>query len=661
MVRSNRHIETIVERGDRVTRHDWAWIILTVILAFVIFLTTLQWRINGSQSPYATDVGEIQNALPRWGTLHFTGYPLYTLLGSLFVTALRVTGIEAAAGASLFSALWGAIAAGLMTLAALELDVASPMAALSSIIVALATSVWIDASLAEVHTMTMALTLATLIAAIRFGRSGSKRDLLWLALAFTQGVAHQRAIAFLAPAILALIYPHLLVLWHSLWSVLGISILAPLTYLYLPFRAWGGAEWTFGQPGTWHGFWTMIIDTKSGRIISAPTTLGEWWFRSKTLAELLNDDLPLLLIAIGLAGLLAPAARGRWRESLGLVLAALLYLILCLVIWEGRVSDALLAAKLPIICLAGLGLALLANATFVRWSGARYAVPIALVAIIIALFIGHRPTVLAITRDPSSEEVVNTVEQLTSAGNRPITFMALWGHDYWALTYAQAYRGQLAGLHLTDHNADFATILGQGDQLLTLSKTFYERPLTWWDEILGPVHLASAAPGIIEIAQVSPLNQGDVPEGSQLDLDNGIHILSAQMNRRSDSTLTITLYWQAQIGIDTDYSVAVHLLANNPPQGPQGILAQADRHHPVEGWYPTSRWQAGEIIRDDYVISIPANTRPVGVRVGMYRVDAQGRFLNTEWLFLPMPSEITTTNKSLSCQFWQGGTLLWTP
>lgn len=26
------------------------------------------------------------------------------------------------------------------------------------------------------------------------------------------------------------------------------SLLAPLTYLYLPLRAWMGAEWTVGQP-----------------------------------------------------------------------------------------------------------------------------------------------------------------------------------------------------------------------------------------------------------------------------------------------------------------------------------------------------------------------------------------------------------------------------
>jgi hypothetical protein len=89
---------------DRSTRA----LVLAAAATLLIALSGLQWQINGSQSPYATDIGEIQNALPRWGTLHFTGYPLYTALGSLFVTLLRWLGVQPASGASLFSAVWAA-------------------------------------------------------------------------------------------------------------------------------------------------------------------------------------------------------------------------------------------------------------------------------------------------------------------------------------------------------------------------------------------------------------------------------------------------------------------------------------------------------------------------------------------------------------------------
>ena len=52
----------------------------------------MQTIINGSGHPYMTDIGEHQNALPRWGTIHHSGYPQWTALGSLFVTAARAVG-----------------------------------------------------------------------------------------------------------------------------------------------------------------------------------------------------------------------------------------------------------------------------------------------------------------------------------------------------------------------------------------------------------------------------------------------------------------------------------------------------------------------------------------------------------------------------------------
>ena len=154
------------------------WAILAGVLALGAALSALQWGVNGSQSPFATDVGEIQNALPRWGTIHFTGYPLYTFLGSAWVTLWRWLGVEPAAGSSLWSALWGAAAAALFALVAMELGASGPLAALGALIASLATSAWIDNSLAEIHSMTMAFTGATLWLALRYGRTGARRDLI---------------------------------------------------------------------------------------------------------------------------------------------------------------------------------------------------------------------------------------------------------------------------------------------------------------------------------------------------------------------------------------------------------------------------------------------------------------------------------------------------
>ncbi|MCD6520313.1 MAG: hypothetical protein J7M05_10380, partial [Anaerolineae bacterium] len=385
--------------------------------------------------------------------------------------------------------------------------------------------------------------------------------------------------------------------------------------------------------------WSLILDTKTSRIVSLPASWAALKQHLGALGRVLNEDLPWPLLAVGLLGLLFAGRKQRKEQNLLLFGVALVYILLGLVIWEGRVSDALLAVKLPTVLLAVLGLGFSVE-QLIRYGSPFLQMRIgnigALLLLIGGLYFYHRPLVLEITRDPSAESVVAQISSLDfPQDGRPVTFMALWGHDYWALTYAQKYEGKLAGYRLVDHNADFPQILKRGDHLLTLSKTFYQRPLSWWGEKLGAVYLSSVAPGVLEISNAPILSRVEVPPGPQLDLGNGVRILSSQI-KIVERQIYLTIYWEAQSSLVDDYSVAVHLLAHNPPRGPEDVLSQADRRHPVDGWYPTSRWRPGEVIRDDYLITIPMDKQPVGVRVGMYRVDERGQFINTSWLFLPL-------------------------
>jgi len=625
--------------------------LLIALLALALFLTTLQWDINGSPSPYATDVGELQNALPRWGTIHFTGYPVYMITGSAFVTLLRWVGAPPAAGASLLSAVWGAAAVGLLVALTMALGAPRELAAPAGLLAAVSTATLVDASLAEIHTMTMALTAASLLLAVRLAETGQRRHFLWLVLVYSQGLAHQRAMLFMAPGLLILCWHRWRVAWQNRWAALGICLLAPLVYLYLPLREWMGAQWTFGQTGTWRGFWAMFTDTKVERIIAMPTSLSQLGARLRTTAALLHEDLPLPMILIGLLGTLAPWLRPRrsqaqganaaaepersvagWRLAVSLAVIALTYLALCLVIWEGRVSDALLAAKLPVTHLACVGLALLlAKLTHAhpRW---RYGASAAMLLAFVLLVPSRRAIALEITRDDSARHTIGLAEQVAPP-EAPTTFMALWGNDYWALAYAQAYEDALPGLTLVDHNAHFEAIVERGDRLVTLQRTLYALPPSWWEQRLGSLHLTSLAPQIVALTPQPLLAASDAPRGPSLDLGNGVRLLGAAATRE-DNQFHIAVYWQAAEAPDHDYAVAAHLLAADPPQGPEDILAQADTQHPVYGWYPTSRWVAGEVVRDDLTLVIPPGAQPVGVRLSMYRQTEDGSFLNTPWFII---------------------------
>lgn len=618
---------------------------LVVLITLTVYLSTFQTYINGSGHPYATDVGEIQNAFPRWGLIHRSGYPLYTATGSLFVALLRTIGVQPATSASLFSALWGVIAVGLLAALARELGAQGTMAALGALFFALSRSMWVYSSLAEVHTLTLAFSIATLVFAVRFGRSGQRRDLLLLALFLTQGVVHQRSVILLAPAVVVLIWPQFAALWRDLGIVIGTALLAPLTYLYLPLRVWTGATWIFGSPGTWEGFWEMVFDNRAERVFQLPTSLEEWRRRLGFTTQILADDAYWPLLALGLIGLVLWALkRENRREGLGMTLAWAPNFLLMLFIWKGKIGDAQLAASLPIMATAGVGLALFLEMLKQHSHAFSLALSVALALSLIAWGWKVHPFVLSITRDPSAEAIIATAEQVAPPPDDcPTTLVAPWGHTYWALAYAQECQNRLPGLNIVDHNADFSAMVKRGDRLLVLSRTLYVFPVSWWETLLGRLHLTSAAPDVIELSPDPFHSTADIPADVDFDLENGLKIRSAELEwmsptqgRHGVPPLLLTVYWEAVHPIEEDYSVAVHLVAHDPPRGAEDVLTQADSLHPVDGWYPTSRWIAGKVVEDSYVLAVPPETSPVAVRIAMYRRDNSGAYVNTEWLSLPL-------------------------
>lgn len=617
---------------------------LAGLVAFALYLSTLQTEVNGYDGAYGTDVGEIQNALPRWGTIHFSGYPLYTATGSAFVALLGLASVPPAASASLWSALWAAVAVGLIARLALDLGAPGPAAVAGALVAAVAQSIWAYASLAHVHTLTLAFTLGTLWLALRFGRTGARRDLLWLALVFSQGIAHQRATAALLPTVGLLVWPHRRAIWRDLPLLLGIGLLAPLTYLYLALRAWMGATWVFGSPGTWSGLLALLLDTKFDRVVVVPQTLGDLRVATERVLAVTVDDLPAPALALGLVGPLA-ALVGRPRVAgrvvLGLLLAGPPFLVAALFIWEGRVSDALLAVRLPALALAGLGIALLAGAAW-RWQRAAGLAAVAATLAFTAAQAGAvRPVVWAIVTDPSAERVIRIADAAARrTDGRPTTLMAPWGRDYWALAYAQAFAGRLPGLTLVDHNADFRAILARGDRLWVLSTALYVRPLDWWRERLGVPTLALDEPaeGVVELSPKPERAARPAESAPLFDLGNGVQVAAAELERVAPDALELEISWRAVRVPLPDYSVAVHLVGHEPVRGPADVLAQADRSAPVDGWYPTSLWGPGEVVHDRYVIPVPPGRAPVAVRVALYRQVEPGRFRNSAWLTLPLPT-----------------------
>jgi len=77
-------------------------------------------------------------------------------------------------------------------------------------------------------------------------------------------------------------------------------------------------------------------------------------------------------------------------------------------------------------------------------------------------------------------------------------------------------------------------------------------------------------------------------------------------------TIRVALYWQAMERVRGDYLVAVELR----DEAGDVWAEQADR--PVDGTYPTTQWEAGEVLRDWHDLRVPATTAQ-----GTYQVYVQ--------------------------------------
>jgi 4-amino-4-deoxy-L-arabinose transferase-like glycosyltransferase len=95
---------------------------------------------------------------------------------------------------------------------------------------------------------------------------------------------------------------------------------------------------------------------------------------------------------------------------------------------------------------------------------------------------------------------------------------------------------------------------------------------------------------------------------------------------REGDAIALTVYWGSVAETRDNYTVFVHLVgAINPATG-SPVWAQDDTR-PGRGSYPTARWQAGEVVIDEYRLALPPNL-PRGeyrIEIGMYTFETGAR------------------------------------
>ncbi len=666
-------------------------------ILLVVYLSTLQTIPNGSEHYYMIDVGETQNVLNQWGTLHATGYPLYVIVGNILVAGLRVLGVNAATAPGITSLIYGMIVLGLIYVLAIKVIEPEPLpspvneggsqsnrgnssvverkstpphplsiawqrgnqmwagllAGGMVLLFGLTRTVWVHNSIAEVYSFGLMILAGLLLIAL--WREPIRGRVYWLALLGGIGAFHHRAIAMAAPALIFAVWSEIVATpppnplpkasgrgnkAKSYWPVvrrvmicLVLGLLGFLQYLYLPIRANAGAKWVYGEPGTWDGFWDQFLGREASRFIGTPTTNAGLIANFNLVNNVLVTDVTIVGIVLGLVGLvIALWNPARRKVAITMLLSGgVAYLFHVL-----YYTDILSALILPVTLALAFGWLLLAE-----WvlnfepqrrredlttetqrtqrelrKGNRIGIVTSIIVAIVAVvgagyLVGQNQLFIReMTTNPTGLETIELAKGVPDGA----VLMLDWGPRYYAVAFAHDLLGELPTITLVTHKADFKALVDRDKrELVTADFTFYNRPISWWQEQLGrPIYLQAAGSHLVEV--------GVTPIMATVQDKPGVEVNAEAVVCKVD-TIELQVNWVATGQPDHDLSVYVHLLDKDG-----AMIAQADESAPVYGWRPLTSWQAGEVVHDVYALPRLANADSIAY--GLYRQLPGGEFQN---------------------------------
>jgi hypothetical protein len=231
------------------------------------------------------------------------------------------------------------------------------------------------------------------------------------------------------------------------------------------------------------------------------------------------------------------------------------------------------------------------------------------------------------------------------------------------MLYWQAATAQTRDLKALLQLADLSGAAVYSADVAPISDQFPTSRLLAGDVLRGPnaVRIPASMPGgtfalRLRLVDESGAAQGDVVElgrvtvhvpertmtpphveslrVAQVDLGGEVRLIGYDLNATKlapGAALTVTVYWQAQREMVSDYKAFVHLL------DAAGRLAVGSDTIPANWTRPTTGWIAGEYITDPHTLKLPANLPPGDYRleVGLYEEDSGVRLGSS--IFLDQP------------------------
>jgi len=565
------------------------------------------------------------------------GYPLYTMGGWVW---FRLTGLLPGDLANpiqrlaSYSTLWALLA--LVVLYQLGLRAARgrwPVAALVTLFYAVTYFFWYYSVTTEQYTSAVFQTVLIVWLALRWDEQvamtspDAERTLAWLAFVCGTCLANMLTVLFIVPPVIWFVLgrqPALLRRRRLLLKLAGLALMPLLAYAFVFWRGATHPEWR-GQ-GDWPSSLAWFLDfltTHQGRDELAP---------GLTLSKFFTAEFPALIVgeltAVGLAGgLIGLRWLGRRRAILlGGTLA--IYFVFC---WAYRFGN-WYQVIMPAYALLMVGLAAGADRAWDALAAiGRRAAPWIVVVALLALT-GYRFAVSLPRADQSwrPEDTGLDPGWAVLADDPAAGAVVVADHAEWvALTYLMDVWG-----------ASPSIVARPLCQPLPAAVTYITRRAVAADPAcLGEGHRYASGAELVRVQDEPERQPPSTATPTRVRLGDAMQLVGYASVRVAAPLRGATgqpapgvrwrlsLYWQTTRPLEADYTVSVRPLRGGQPIEDAGGQALIQDHQPAWNAYPTSRWQPGEVVRDDYVFDLGGGETPDGAHLVVYRVvaDDQGR------------------------------------
>ncbi len=145
--------------------------------------------------------------------------------------------------------------------------------------------------------------------------------------------------------------------------------------------------------------------------------------------------------------------------------------------------------------------------------------------------------------------------------------------------------------------------------------------VAWWTALQILPSFFAPPPRYTDVDDIHPSHSLDARLGESIQLRG----YDVTLDDDQEPTLDVTLYWQAHTPIAKDYVMALQLVSAVPGDT---TLRWNYNSWPGHGNYPTSAWQPGEVIADQYRFRLPEADFPTqawDVRLALYQGETGDR------------------------------------